>query len=513
VDLRLLLDMAANGAPDRVVLGPADSGMTAADLRRRARNGAAVLHRHGTEQLVYIGVSDRAFPVSLFAASAAAVPFVPLNYRLSAAQLTAMVADNEPAYVVAEQEILDSVGAAPDRSATPEEWWELSGVDVVGVDINTDPDSVALLLYTSGTTAAPKAAVLRHRHLASYVLATIDFASAAPEDCSLVAVPPYHVAGIANTITNLYAGRRVVHLAQFTPEGWLATVARESVTHALVVPTMLARIVASLEESGERPPAGLRSIAYGGASMPNRVIEQALRMFPDTDFVNAYGLTETSSTIAVLGPQEHRAAVASDNQAVKARLGSAGRLVDGLEAEVRGADGAVLPVGAVGLLYVRGEQVSGEYRGRDALKPGDWFATRDVARIDEGGFLFLHGRADDTIIRGGENIAPAEIEKILEQHPSVAEAAVVGVPDEEWGQRIIAFVIQRGDSVDPDGLRDWVRTRLRGAKTPDRVHVVDDLPRTDTGKLLRRALVEPDEPTTPPDGRTTSGSHLMEATP
>ncbi|ROO87995.1 acyl-CoA synthetase (AMP-forming)/AMP-acid ligase II [Actinocorallia herbida] len=491
MDLTLLLDMAADGVAERVVLGDRASGLTASDLRRRAAGGAAVLRDLGASHLVYIAASGAAFPVSLFAASLAGIPFVPLNYRLSAGQLAALVAENEPAFVVGDRDVLDAIGAPEGRSTTPDGWLELAREHPgPATPMPNDPESVALLLYTSGTTAAPKAAVLRHRHLASYVLTTIDFAGAAPDDCGLVAVPPYHIAGVANTLTNLYAGRRVVHLGRFSPEDWLRTVEREGVTQALVVPTMLARIVEHLRETGERPPAGLRSLAYGGAPMPARVIEQALELFPGVDFTNAYGLTETSSTIAVLGPDDHRAAQAGTSPEARARLGSAGRLVPDLEARILGADGLPLPAGEIGLLYVRGPQVSGEYRGTAAVGSDDWFATRDLAHLDDEGYLFLHGRADDTIIRGGENVAPAEIEAVLEQHPAVAESAVVGIPDEEWGQRIAAVVVpHRGARPEPEELRTWVRTRLRGSKTPDVVRLVAALPRTDTGKILRRTLV------------------------
>jgi acyl-CoA synthetase (AMP-forming)/AMP-acid ligase II len=515
MDLNLLLDMVAGDAPDRVLLGSAQTGTTAADLRRRAVNGGAVLHAAGARHLVYIGILDDLFPISLFAATRAGVPFVPLNYRLATQQLAALVAENEAAYLVADRALLDAVGADPARSADREEWRALTAQDAAyGAAPVVDTDDVAILLYTSGTTAAPKAAVLRHRHLASYVVSTVDFVEADADDCALVAVPPYHVAGVANTITNLYAGRRVMHLRQFTPDGWLETVAREGVTQAMVVPTMLARVVAHMEETGAPAPPTLRSIAYGGAPMPARVIEQALELFPGTDFVNAYGLTETSSTIAVLGPDDHRVAVASPDPAVRARLGSAGRLVPGLEAEVRDERGRPLPPGDTGLLFVRGPQVSGEYRGRGVVADSDWFPTRDLAWFDTDGYLFVQGRADDTIIRGGENVAPAEIEQVLEQHPSVAEAAVVGVPDEEWGQRIAAVVVGRpGETPDPSTLRDWVRAALRGSKTPDVVHVVDELPRTDTGKVLRRVLVPvlAELPLSPDPRQPAVGAYSLEA--
>jgi acyl-CoA synthetase (AMP-forming)/AMP-acid ligase II len=224
--------------------------------------------------------------------------------------------------------------------------------------------------------------------------------------------------------------------------------------------------------------------------MPLPVLQRALEMFPDTGFVNAYGLTETSSTIAVLGPDEHRDALASSDPAVSSRLGSVGRVVPGVELQVRDEDGEILPPGTRGLLYLRGEQVSGEYVGSTAVDDEGWFATRDRGWIDDAGYLFLEGRADDTIIRGGENIAPAEIEDVLAEHPAVLEAAVVGIPDDEWGQRVAAVVVlAHGASADDEELRAWVRARLRSSKTPDVIRFRAELPRTDTGKLLRRHLL------------------------
>jgi acyl-CoA synthetase (AMP-forming)/AMP-acid ligase II len=324
-------------------------------------------------------------------------------------------------------------------------------------------------------------------------MTTVEFASAGDDAASLVSVPPYHIAGVSNTVSNLYAGRRVVHLTTFTPQSWLATVRDEGITHALVVPTMLARVVEYLDEIGVPNAAvpTLRSLAYGGAPMPARIIERALTLFPETDFVNAYGLTETSSTVAVLGPDDHRIAAASDDPAVRARLGSAGVLVPGIEAEIRDADGTVLGPGEVGELYVRGEQVSGEYLNRAAaVDDAGWFATRDRASIDADGFLFIEGRADDTIIRGGENIAPAEIEEVLREHDGIADVAVVGLPDEEWGQVIAAVIVPRaGASLDADAVRAFARERLRTSKTPDVIEFRAELPHTETGKLLRRVLL------------------------
>jgi acyl-CoA synthetase (AMP-forming)/AMP-acid ligase II len=264
------------------------------------------------------------------------------------------------------------------------------------------------------------------------------------------------------------------------------------VTHALLVPTMLARVVAELRASGAASAdvPTLRSLAYGGARMPRPVLEDALRLFPSTGFVNAYGLTETASSIAVLGPDDHRSAIESSDPAVRDRLASVGRPLPGVEFQVRDESGSPLAAGEAGLIFVRGDQISGEYGGHSGLDAEGWFPTRDRGWIDAEGYVFIEGRADDTIIRGGENIAPAEIEDVLIAHPGVLEAAVMGVPDPEWGQRLVAVVVRdpAAGQTDPDEIRAWVRSRLRSSKTPEAIVFRSELPKTETGKLLRRVL-------------------------
>jgi acyl-CoA synthetase (AMP-forming)/AMP-acid ligase II len=257
----------------------------------------------------------------------------------------------------------------------------------------------------------------------------------------------------------------------------------------MVVPTMLARICDCLDGDVDALPT-LRALSYGGARTPTAVMQRVMTLLPDVDLTNAYGLTETSSTIALLGPDDHRAARDGDPVAVD-RLSSAGRVLPTVELEVRGENGA-LPPGETGDIWVRGEQVSGEYAGTPAALGADgWFPTRDRGRLDADGYLFVEGRADDTIIRGGENIAPAEIEEVLLAQPGVAEACVVGIPDDEWGQRIVAAIVPRADAVlDADQLRGAVRHELRGSKTPDKIVFRHKLPHTDTGKLLRRVVLQ-----------------------
>ncbi|SDE54996.1 class I adenylate-forming enzyme family protein [Pseudonocardia oroxyli] len=488
MNITVLLDMAADGFGDRVVVGTREAGLTAQALRARASAGAALVEAEGADAILHLAVNTPAFPVALFAAGLAGVPLVPVNYRLGAEQLDHLVGNHPRALVVADERQRAAIERAGLTARTPEEFLQQTRTPAPHAvePREVDPDSAAVVIYTSGTTSAPKGVVLTHANLVSYVLGTVEYGAAAEDDAALMSVPPYHIAAVSNALTNLYAGRRVIVLEAFTPQDWVETVRDQGVTNAMVVPTMLARI---MDEPGlDRSVPSLRSLAYGGAAMPRRVVEQALREWPAVDFVNAYGLTETSSTITVLGPEDHRAG--------GERLSSAGRAVPGVEIQVRADDDTPLPAGTSGHVWVRGEQVSTAYAGGgsgSSLDADGWFHTRDRGRLDAEGYLFLEGRVDDTIIRGAENIAPAEIEDVLQRHPDVADAVVVGVPDEEWGQRIEAVVVpRRGVDLDAEALealRATVRGSLRGAKTPDRIVAWAELPRTPTGKLVRRDVV------------------------
>lgn len=494
MNLLTILDMVAAGHDDRLVLGTPDHGLTGGQLAERGRRGG--LHLTGTRArtVVYLGENGLAFPLGLFAAAFAGIPFLPLNYRLAREQLVAAIAKQEQPFVIADDpSLVDPAVAA--GTVGVREWIDLLAQPSLGEGVEPVPEpddgDEAVLLMTSGTTAAPKSAVLRHRHLVSYVLGTVEFGSADEGDAVIVSVPPYHIAAVANLLSNLYSGRRIVYLDRFTAAAWLDLVEREGVTHAMVVPTMLARIVDELEAGDQAAPARLRSLSYGGAPLAPSVLHTALRLLPDTGFVNAYGLTETSSSIAVLGPDDHREAASSDDPAVRARLGSVGRPLPGIEIGIRDDDGTPCAPGEVGHIYVRGAQVAGEYRETGRLVDADgWFSTRDEGFIDTDGFLHIRGRADDTIIRGGENIAPAEIEDVIQQIPGVAQAAVVGLPDAEWGHRIGAFiVVAPGTELSEDEVRAFVRARLRSSKTPEVVTFLDELPYTPTGKIVRRHLI------------------------
>lgn len=490
MNIALILQMAADASPDAVGLVCDGKRWTYRALYEAAQGAAGLMRQSGCSFVALLDESSEAAAIALFGAALAGIPYVPLNYRLADPDLAALLARLAPALVVGDTERVKRLSEGSDHRLFARAEFVQAAQATGSAAEEHDGEGIAIQLFTSGTTAAPKAAILRHANLLSYILGTVEFGGAGQDEAALVSVPPYHIAGIAALLSSIYAQRRIVLLPTFDPDAWLRLAASEGVTNAFVVPTMLGRIVARLDnaEAAEVPP--LKAIAYGGGRMPLELIERALQLFPQTDFTNAYGLTETSSTISLLGPDDHRAAFASSDPVKRARLASVGRPLPTVEIEIRDEDGRPLPPGERGEIYVRGDQVSGEYRERSALDAEGWFPTRDTGYMDEEGYLFLAGRSDDVIVRGGENISPGEIEDVLTSHPAIAEVAAVAVPSLEWGETVgIAVALKQDAPLPPeDELRQIVRSRLRSSRVPEHIRFVDALPYNEMGKLLRREV-------------------------
>ena len=493
MNIALFLQMATEACPDRCALSHAGRNYTYQDLYSASKRAAAKFTASNCAYVSLLDESSPLVPVALMGAAMAGIPYVPINYRLSEEQILPLFERIDPAYLI--------VGANQ-GSYTFDNWVIQASSDfmndvfddtAVAVEDHEDPSAVAVQLFTSGTTGTPKAAILRHEHLVSYILGSVEFMGAAEEDATLVSVPPYHIAGISAIMSNIYACRKVVLLPAFDAGEWLRLCAQNAVTSAFVVPTMLTRIIEELDGSDGDPRAltGLQSIAYGGGKMPVPVIERALKLFPEVSFTNAYGLTETSSTIALLDPDDHRTAVGHADPAVQARLGSVGKPLPSVEIEIRDEDGQSVLPGQPGEIYVRGPQVSGEYEGRSVLDADGWFPTRDAGYLDDQGYLYLSGRADDVIVRGGENISPGEIEDLLHQHPAIADTAAVGIASEEWGEAVALAVVEApGHKLSEEEVRAYIREHLRSSRVPVAIHYAQELPYNETGKLLRRVVRE-----------------------
>jgi acyl-CoA synthetase (AMP-forming)/AMP-acid ligase II len=495
MNIALLLEMAAEAAPDRIALVCEGKRWTYGDLLDAARGAFELIQTSEVEYVALLDESSEAAIIAVFGAALAGVPYCPLNYRLPDTDLAALLSRIAPALVIGDEERVTRLAATQGHTILSREEFSLKAQETVpSADTREyDPgEGIAIQLFTSGTTAAPKAAILRHSNLLGYILGTVEFGSADESDAALVVVPPYHIAGISALLSSIYAQRRIVMLPSFSPEDWLSLVEAEAITNAFVVPTMLARIVEAMDKGATGRTQSLRAIAYGGGKMPLEIIHKALLRFPMAGFTNAYGLTETSSTVALLGPEDHRAALASDDPKVRARLTSLGKPIPTVEIEIRGESGEVLPAGEPGEIFVRGEQVSGEYKEKSALDADGWFPTRDAGYMDEDGYLFLSGRADDVIVRGGENMSPGEIEDVLLTHPAVADACACAVPSVEWGEAVGIAVVTRDGHEAPheNELKDLIRTRLRSSRVPEKIAFVRELPYNEMGKLLRRKVKE-----------------------
>jgi acyl-CoA synthetase (AMP-forming)/AMP-acid ligase II len=490
MNIALLLEMSAGAAPDRVALSCDGRDWSYGELYQAACSAAAYIHSTGAEMVGLLDESSAASLIALFGAALAGKAYCPLNYRLPDLDLTALIERMTPALMIGDAERLARL-TAQNPILSRDEFLGICTRPADSAAVEADAgDGVAVQLFTSGTTAAPKAAILSHHNLSSYIFGTVEFAAAEESEATLVSVPPYHIAGIAAMLSSIYAQRHILLLPSFSPEAWLDLAAHYRATNAFVVPTMLSRIVEAMDAGKCVDISSLASIAYGGGKMPLQLIERALQLFPNTGFTNAYGLTETSSTIALLGPEEHREALQSQDPLIHRRLTSVGRPLPTVELEIRDEEGRVLGAEEVGEIYVRGPQVSGQYRERSALDSDGWFPTRDAGFVDAEGYLFLNGRADDVIVRGGENISPGEIEDVIIAHPAVADVAAVPVADAEWGEAIGLAIVLKAEAQNlcEEDVRDLVRARLRSSRVPDKIRFFPELPYNELGKLLRREV-------------------------
>ena len=497
MNIALLLDLIADTFGDRTAVTDGSGDLSYDRLRTLARTAATRLIDAGAHTLAFADVNSAAVPVALFGAAWAGAAYAPLNFRLPPASLAAQVDRLDRPATLATAELAGQLGATGARSTV--DWWgEVDGAGEEGTaPYAAEPPGPAVILFTSGSSGTPKAAVLTHENLLAYIMETVEFIGADEDEALLLAAPPFHIAGVAAVLSSVYSGRRLLTLPGFTPEGWLHLARIQGATHAFVVPTMLARIVQVMRDDPSLRVPTLRSISYGGARMALPVLEQALELFPEVGFVNAYGLTETSSTIAVLGPDDHREALAGDDPDMRRRLASVGRPLPGVEVAIVDESGTPSALGVRGAIRVRGSQVGGRYLdSRSGLDEDGWLVTGDVGCLDANGYLYVEGRADDVIIKGGENLSPSEIEDELLRHPAVTAAVVVGVPDDDWGETVAAAVVVRPLADGPASaetvelLMAFVRARLGSLKTPSRIDVVDELPSTDTGKVLRRVVRE-----------------------
>jgi long-chain acyl-CoA synthetase len=498
----------ASIVPDQEIVVFGDRRLSYAQLNEIVSRYCAVFKQFGLGPKDVIAVldtnSDR-YIGSYYAAAKAGLTFLPLNYRAKDQELEYMVNTAGAKVLLVGDRYLDLIGRIQKRLSVgqivalgqgADEMPRLSDLARQAApdenEADVDDEDVSVLMYTSGTTSLPKGVMLRFRDFTAYVTANVEMADGSDRGVALVCVPFYHIAGTTAMMTNIWTGRRVVIMPQFEPKAWLKLVAREKVTNAFVVPTMMKQL---LDEPSFKHTdfSSLTNLAYGGAPMPIQVIRRAIEMFPKhVGFVNAYGQTETTSSLTVLGPDDHRIEGTPNQIELKLkRLNSIGKPLPDVEIKVRDEDGKFLGAGEVGEICIRTPRIMKGYAGRqdDAALPDGWRATGDLGWVDDEGYVFFAGRKDDMIIRGGENIAPAEIETVLMSHPAIDEVAVIGVPSVDWGQVVKAFVVRRkGHKVTDKELVEFCRKRMASFKCPESIDFIDTLPKNPLGKILRKEL-------------------------
>jgi long-chain acyl-CoA synthetase len=490
---RMVLRHAAE-RPDAVAVFFEGEAITFASLAERACGVAAALIESGVghgDQIAILAKNHPAFLEIWAGACLVGAVLVPINWRLSPREIDFVIEDSTAKLLFVDAEQGDRrIGAGPPRYNIESEDYRAWRHRARPANLpEIDPEHIAIQLYTSGTTGFPKGALLSHRALlgGKDVWRHQDWYVWEPRDVGMVAMPLFHIGGIGWLLMGLESGAANHIMREFDVDAILDLLNRGGFTKAFFVPAALQALLRA-PAAAHTDFSSLRTILYGASPMPLPLLREAIERI-GCSFAQQYGMTETSGTVVALGPDDHRGANPP-------KLGAAGRPLPMVELRITDGERRILAAGAQGEVEIRSSaNFSGYWRRPDAsaeaMDADGWLRTGDAGLIDEDGYLFVLDRIKDMIISGGENIYPLEVESALLEHPAIAEAAAIGVPDNRWGECVAAVLVTHdGASVPDETLRLWCRERIAGFKTPRHFFFVDSLPRNASGKLLRRALRE-----------------------
>ncbi|MFC0540910.1 AMP-binding protein [Kutzneria chonburiensis] len=488
-----LVEHWAEAKPDAEAISYEGQSYTWAQWWDRIQRVAGALRAAGIgrgDRVAYLDKNNLSCLEVALAAGALGASTAILNWRLAADELDYVVRDSGARLLFVADELLPGVDGIVDRPATVllSSYEELiAAASPVGIDPEAQAEEPVLVMYSSGTTGRPKGVLLSHANVLAHARNTGDAMPVTSDSRSLVAMPLFHVGGSCYAMSGFREGIPSTLLREPTGPGLLGAIA-QGCTHAFLVPAVVAGIMAA-GQPAISAFGRLRRLVYGASPMPLPLLRAALTAWPDMEFVQVYGMTEMAGAITVLSPADHR-----DTDHPE-RLTSAGRPIG--EAEMRVVDPATFEDSDTGELWFRTPQTMLGYHGQpaataDTVTAEGWLRTGDVGRLDSGGYVYIVDRVKDMIITGGENVYSPEVERVLAEHPAVADVAVIGVPDDRWGESVKAVVqAADGQSLDPDELVAYARAHLAGYKVPRSIDVVAEMPRNATGKILKKVLRRP----------------------
>ncbi|MDB5416831.1 MAG: long-chain-fatty-acid--CoA ligase [Phenylobacterium sp.] len=480
-----------------------DRTLSYAELDRRSGQAAGLLAAAGAkpgERIGWLGRSCEAFFEIFFGAAKARVCLAPINSRLAVPEIAFILQDSGAGLFFVTREFFDCAREVVSQVDRP---IRLIGIGAVAAgfdsyealrDAAPAPPPAApqladdvLQLYTSGTTGLPKGVRLNNVNYAAFLrLRTqVEGFNYGPDDTVLIVMPLFHVAGTNISFSGLAAGGRVILLPEFRPAEVLRLIEQEKVAHVFLVPAMI-NMLLQTPEIETTDLSSLKTIAYGASPIGEAVLAKAKDRF-GCGFIQFYGMTETTGAGTYLAPDAHQGVL----------LRSCGQAWPELQVRIVGEAGGEAAVGEIGEIGIKGDLVMAGYWNRpeataDTLSPDGWLRTGDAGYRDAAGYVFVHDRVKDMIVSGGENIYPAEVENAILGCPGVADAAVIGVPDERWGEAVKAIVVPAaGAAPEPQEIIAWARQRIAGFKAPKSVDFIDVLPRNASGKVLRRELRKP----------------------
>lgn len=508
------LSIASAICPDRYCVRFEGKDYTFAAVSERVNrlaNGLIKLGVKKGDRVAMLQVNCHQYLEAYYATAKLGAIFVPLNFRAKQDELTYMLANAEAVALFVGNRYVDLAKSMRADLPTVKHWITVddkqsgmlfydellksSSDEEVFTDI--DDKDVTILMYTAGTTGKPKGVPLTHESFVIYVMGNVEPANPEIEESNILTVPLYHVAGVQAMLAATYGGRTLIMMRQFEVKDWMSTVQNYKASRAMLVPTMLKRVIDD-PDFARYDLSSLKVVTYGAAPMPFEVIKKAIEVMPTVRFINAFGQTETASTITMLGPEDHVITGTPQEKEKKLRRlqSSIGRPMADVEVGIADENGNLLPTGESGEIVARGPRIMSGYwkdaeKTKKALTKDGWLKTGDMGYMDEEGYIYLAGRGDDLIIRGGENISPEEVENVLYTHPAVEEAAVIGIPDPDWGQQPMAIVVlKKGAKATPEELIEYCRQKMSSFKRPRSIVFIDELPRNTMGKILKRVLRE-----------------------